>query len=117
VLTGVTDPATLLAASPMHRPDLLAPDAGGLLRPHPAVRSADRSWRCGGWSAELRSDGGLVLRGSPGNDAGADDGLDGLRALCVAHWARHPDGAPVPRIDAPDDAARRALTAWRLTEH
>src|SRR6185312_14732383 len=39
VLTGVTDPATLLAACPEHRPDLLAPDAGGLLHAHPAVRA------------------------------------------------------------------------------
>ena len=38
VLTGVTDPATLLAAGPEHRPDLLSADAAGLLTPHPAVR-------------------------------------------------------------------------------
>ena len=114
VLTGVTDPATLLAASPQHRPDLLAPDAGGLLRAHPAVRAADRSWRCGGWAAEPTGDGDLVLRGSPGDGDGAGDGLDGLRALCVAHWAGHPDGAPAPRIDAADAAAHHALTAWRL---
>jgi len=117
VLTGVTDPTTLLAASLEHRPDLLAPDAGGLLRAHPAVRAADRAWRCGDWVAEPRDDGGLVLRASPGDGDGADDGLDGLRALCVAHWARHPDGAPAPRIDAADDVARRELTAWRLAGH
>jgi glycerol-1-phosphatase len=117
VLTGVTDPATLLAASPQHRPDLLAPDVGGLLRAHPAVRAADRSWRCGRWAAEPTGDGDLVLRGSPGDGGGADDGLDGLRALCVAHWARHPGGAPAPRIDAADAAAHHALTAWRLAGH
>jgi HAD superfamily hydrolase (TIGR01450 family) len=117
VLTGVTDAAGLLEAPPHRRPDLVAPDAGGLLRPHPAVRAADRAWRCAGWTAEPGDDGGLLLRG-PGRDhiaaAGAADGLEGLRALCVAHWARHPDGAPAPRVVAADDAARRALSAWRL---
>jgi HAD superfamily hydrolase (TIGR01450 family) len=117
VLTGVTDAAGVLAAPPGQRPDLLAPDAGGLLRPHPAVRPTDRAWRCAGWIAEPGGDGALLLRG-PNSDedaaAAGDDGLDGLRALCVAHWARHPDGAPAPRIDGADDTARRALAAWRL---
>jgi HAD superfamily hydrolase (TIGR01450 family) len=117
VLTGVTDAATLLAATPEHRPDLLAPDAGGLLRPHPAVRAADRSWRCAGWSAEITADGGLLLHGPARGEEfpdDADDGLAGLRALCAAHWARHPDGASVPRIDGGDGAARHALAGWGL---
>jgi HAD superfamily hydrolase (TIGR01450 family) len=119
VLTGVTDPAALLAATPEHRPDLLAPDAGGLLRAHPGVRSADRSWHCAGWSVEPTGEEALVLR-CTGTGTGTDsagDGLDGLRALCVAHWARHPDGAPAPRIVPADDAARAALTAWHLAAH
>jgi HAD superfamily hydrolase (TIGR01450 family) len=119
VLTGVTDPAALLAATPEHRPDLLAPDAGGLLRAHPGVRSADRSWRCAGWSVEPAGEEAeaLVLRCTGTGTDPAGDGLDGLRALCVAHWARHPDGAPAPRIVAADDAARAALSTWHLAAH
>jgi glycerol-1-phosphatase len=120
VLTGVTDPATLLGAGPLHRPDLLAADAGGLLVAHPSVRAADGGWRCGGWTVvahgadlELRSDGHDEGNG----DRGAGDReLDGLRALCVAHWAAHPDGAPAPRATGADDAARGALRRWGLAE-
>ena len=51
VLSGVTVPATLLAARPDHRPDLLAPDARGVLVAHPAVTAADGGWRCGATSS------------------------------------------------------------------
>jgi hypothetical protein len=119
VLTGVTDPATLLAAGPLHRPDLLAADAGGLLVAHPPVRAADGGWRCGGWTVAAHGD-GFQLR-SPGEgdgggdaDGGSDRELDGLRALCVAHWTAHPDGAPAPSTTAADDAAREALRRWGL---
>jgi hypothetical protein len=114
VLTGVTDPAALLAASPEHRPDLLAPDAGGLLRAHPGVSGADRSWRCAGWAVEPAGGEALVLRRTKADPDGTDDGLDGLRALCVAHWARNPGGAAAPRIDAADEPARRAVAGWGL---
>jgi HAD superfamily hydrolase (TIGR01450 family) len=127
VLTGVTDPATLLAAGPLHRPDLLAADAGGLLVAHPAVRAADGGWRCGGWTVAAHGD-AFELRSTGGDDGGGDgngggdgsgrgDGdreLDGLRALCVAHWTAHPDGAPTPPTTAADDAARKALRRWGL---
>ncbi len=118
VLSGVTDPVTLLAAGPEHRPDLLAPDAGGLLTVHPAVVAEDGRWRCGEWSA--RSDGGdgplRLGRDAPGAPASADglDGLDGLRALCVAHWARHPGTAAPARVDAVDEAAASVLRRWAL---
>jgi HAD superfamily hydrolase (TIGR01450 family) len=114
VLTGVTDPAALLAARPEQRPDLLASDASGLLRPHPGVRAADNAWWCAGWAAEAGDEDGLVLASTGAATDEADDGLDGLRALCAAHWARHPLGAPAPRVDAADDSARRALTGWGL---
>jgi glycerol-1-phosphatase len=121
VLTGVTDPATLLGAGPLHRPDLLAADAGGLLVAHPSVRAADGGWRCGGWTV-LGSAGALELRaGDPAGDgSGPDDRpapereLDGLRALCVAHWSAHPDGAPAPSVTAADGAARDVLRRWGL---
>jgi glycerol-1-phosphatase len=113
VLTGVTDPATLLVAGPDQRPDLLAPDAGGLLTPHPAVVAGDGGWRCGEWSA--RAGDGLIRLGRDAVGAPASaDGLDGLRALCVAHWARHPEQAAPARVAAADEAAAAALRRWAL---
>ncbi len=116
VLTGVTDPATLLAAGPDQRPDLLAPDAAGLLTTHPAVVADDGGWRCGAWSARAGAgDGPLRLgRHVTGAAAGAD-GLDGLRALCVAHWARYPDTAAPARVAAADEAAAAELRRWALS--
>ncbi|MGY1688247.1 HAD-IIA family hydrolase [Geodermatophilus sp. SYSU D00867] len=111
VLSGVTVPATLLAAGPLHRPDLLAADAGGLLVPHPPVTAEDGGWRCGGWLATADGDGLLELRAGEG----AGDGLDGLRALCLAAWTGTPGGGPA-RVLAADGEARRALTAWGLAE-
>ncbi|SES66238.1 HAD-IIA family hydrolase [Geodermatophilus poikilotrophus] len=115
VLTGVTDPATLLAAGPDQRPDLLAPDAAGLLTAHPGVVAEDGGWRCGAWSARSGvGDGPLRLgRHSAGAAAGAD-GLDGLRALCVAHWARYPDTAAPARVTAADETAAAELRRWAL---
>ena len=115
VLTGVTDPATLLAAGPDQRPDLLAPDAAGLLTAHPGVVAEDGGWRCGAWSARSGAgDGPLRLgRHLAGAAAGAD-GLDGLRALCVAHWARNPARAAPARVVAADEAAAAELQRWAL---
>lgn len=111
VLTGVTDPRTLLAAIPQHRPDLLAEDAGGLLTPHPPVADDGSSWRCGDWVVRRAEGDDVLVLEAP---TGTTGGLDGLRALCVAHWSRHPgDGAPA-RIVAADDRAAAALDGWRL---
>ena len=116
VLTGVTDAATLLAAGPHQRPDLLSADAGGLLTPHPAVVADGGGARCGPWSARRTEAADVLLLGVDDPDRDGGDGLDGLRALCVAHWSRHPDhGAPV-RVVAGDDAAAAALERWGLTE-
>ena len=115
VLTGVTDPATLLAAGPDRRPDLLAPDAAGLLTAHPAVVAAgDGRWRCGAWTARS-ADGVLRLARDGAEGRGGADGLDGLRALCVAHWTRHPDDAVPPAgVTADDEAAAAGLRQWGL---
>ncbi|WP_029432573.1 HAD-IIA family hydrolase [Blastococcus sp. URHD0036] len=117
VLTGVTVPATLLTAGPDRRPDLLAPDCGGLLVAHPAVVADGERWRCGSWWAEagptglrLGSDGGST----PPSAAG--DGLDSLRALCVAHWAASSGQEEAPAVAAADEAAREALRRWDLAE-
>jgi HAD superfamily hydrolase (TIGR01450 family) len=125
VLSGVTGPAELLAAGPDHRPDLLSPDAAGLLTPHPPVVAADGAWRCGHWSARTDPDGQLTLTAvtapSPAMaDAGTDpqvspdDGLDGLRALAVAHWAQAGGQARPAVVRAGDDAAAGALAEWGL---
>jgi glycerol 3-phosphatase-2 len=114
VLTGVTDPRALLAARPDHRPDLLSPDVGGLLVTHPAVTGEAPAWRCGGWTARhAEGDDVLVLEGA-GEDDG--DGLDGLRALCVAHWSRHPDDGAPARVVAGDGRASEQLVRWRLAD-
>ena len=112
VFTGVTDPATLLAAPPQHRPDLLAADVNGLLTTHPSVLRGNDGWRCGAWTARpAEGEGAWVL------DVGEPvpgDGFDGLRALCVAHWSRHPeDGAPARVVPAHPTAAA-ALARWGL---
>jgi glycerol-1-phosphatase len=111
VLTGVTDPARLLAAGPVQRPDLVSADVAGLLVTHPVVVADGGGWRCGTWATGHDAD-GLVLR-AVGPTTGADD-LDGLRVLCVAHWHTHPDDAAAPCIRAADDEARRLLAGWGL---
>ncbi|MGY2077421.1 HAD-IIA family hydrolase [Blastococcus sp. SYSU DS0828] len=119
VFSGVTDPATLLAAGPDHRPDLLAADAAGMLHAHPAVTVEGRTWRCGGWTVQ-RAEGGdaLELRGPdagpPQRGAAASDDLDGLRALCVAHWAAHPTAAAPVRVLAHGPAATEVARTWHL---
>jgi hypothetical protein len=118
VFSGVTDPAVLIAAGPQHRPDLLADDAGGLLRPHPAVTTDGASWRCGDWTVRgAEGEGVLVLDGgsdTADGDAADGDGLDGLRALCVAHWSRHPQHGAPPRVVAACPRAGDALGRWGL---
>jgi HAD superfamily hydrolase (TIGR01450 family) len=116
VFSGVTDPAALLAAGPQRRPDLLAADASGLLDAHPAVVRHGGAWRCGAWWARPVGEGGRLLLGCEDAAAGADggDGLDGLRALCVGHWVHHPDGAVPAAVEAADEVAQEAASAWAL---
>jgi HAD superfamily hydrolase (TIGR01450 family) len=115
VFTGVTDPAGLLAAGPVHRPDLLAHDCTGLLVPHPAVTAAGGAWRCGAWLARP-AEGGEALVLTAAGAAGEDgsDGLDGLRALCVAHWSRHPGDGAAATVLAGDERAADVLAGWGL---
>jgi hypothetical protein len=124
VLSGVTGPAELLAAGPDHRPDLLARDAAGLLAVHPPVLATDGGWRCGSWSARAGADGVLTLVGAGPAAVAAEpdsraapaggDGLDGLRALAVAHWSQVGDAARPAAVRAGDDAAAQALAGWGL---
>jgi glycerol 3-phosphatase-2 len=113
VLTGVTDPRTLLAARPDHRPDLLSADAGGLLAAHPAVVADGPGRRCGRWRVgPAEGDDVLILEAVTRDEDG--DGLDGLRALCVAHWARHSDDGAPARVVAAGEQAAAALDRWGL---
>jgi HAD superfamily hydrolase (TIGR01450 family) len=113
VLSGVTVPALLLAAPSEHRPDLLAADAAGVLQPHPAVVPDGRSWRCGAWTASP-GEGRDVLVLEAAGDLAGDDGLDGLRALCVAHWSRQPDRGSPAGVVASGARAEEALARWGL---
>jgi glycerol-1-phosphatase len=79
VLTGVTDPADAVLASPSQRPTYLAEDLAGLLEPHPDVTSQDGSFSCEGWTARWAQE-HLELTGD-------GERIDGLRALCAAAWA------------------------------
>jgi glycerol-1-phosphatase len=119
VFSGVTEPADLLAAGPGCRPDLLAPDAGGLLTAHPAVEPTGAGWRCGRWLATATGEDGLTLAAAEpsvaaGNGSRGDD-LDGLRALTVAHWARLGEQARPAIMSAADEQAAQALAGWGLT--
>lgn len=83
VFTGVTDPRTLLRASPDQRPTYIAADLTGLLVPHPEVRRTGSAYTCGGWT--IGTDLAVSGTGEP---------MDGLRALCAASWdAGEPDHA------------------------
>jgi glycerol-1-phosphatase len=112
VLTGVTDPRALLAARPQERPDLLAPDTAGLLVAHLPVERTAGGWTCGGWTART-GEGGLVLA-ADGPLRPEGDGLDGLRALCVAAWSLPDHGLPELRTAADDARAAAALEDWGL---
>jgi glycerol-1-phosphatase len=114
VFTGVTEPAALLAAGPEHRPDLIAADCTGLLTAHPEVVPDADGWRCGGWWAGPDGSGVLTLRPAPAGDGPEDDDLDGLRALCVAHWQAAGEQATAARVAAGDESAGRLLAAWGL---
>ena len=115
VLTGVTDAGILLAAPPQQRPDLLSPDCAGLLVRHPGVGLDTTGARCGAWTARFaEADDTLLLEVAESAGAEDGDGLDGLRALCVAHWARHPDDGAAARVGAVGDRSRAALASWGM---
>jgi HAD superfamily hydrolase (TIGR01450 family) len=121
VFSGVTDAGTLLAAVPEHRPDHIGHDASALLAVHPPVVRTVTGWRCGDWEARPGEAGALLLarvadaaRSAAGG--ALPDGLDGLRALCVAHWGTHPDEGATARVVAGDGPAGEVLGRWRLEQ-
>ncbi|MFD5427086.1 HAD-IIA family hydrolase [Streptomyces sp. NPDC127084] len=96
VLTGVTDPARLLAARPEHRPTYVDADLRGLLPGQPEVGDDAGAFGCRGWRASVRG-GALELEGE-------GEALDGLRALCAAAWTEA--GQAASRLDAAKVLAR-----------
>jgi glycerol-1-phosphatase len=116
VFTGVTEPAALVAATPVHRPDLLSQDAGGLLTAHPAIEGAGGAWRCGGWTVLTGEAAGVLVLRRERPERPDGDGLDGLRALCVAAWSGAPGGPADVRVVADGDPAASAVERWRLHE-
>jgi hypothetical protein len=120
VFSGVTDARTLLAAGPEHRPDHIGVDASALLAIHPPVAGTPTGWRCGVWEVRPGTSGALLLVRTGDDElrtegrSAAPDGLDGLRAVCVAHWSNHPDEGTAPRVLAGDGSAAAALEGWGL---
>ncbi|MEU6092203.1 HAD-IIA family hydrolase [Streptomyces sp. NPDC047085] len=99
VLTGVTDGARLLAASPQHRPTYVDADLRGLLTGQPDVTQDGDGFRCGKWTATAGAD-RLELEGD-------GEPLDGLRALCAAAWSAAGEG--VCELDGGKALARLGL--------
>jgi hypothetical protein len=119
VLSGVTSPAELLAASPDHRPSYISVDLAGLLEAHDAPREADRGVVCGCWHASATQE-RLTLRlvGTAASGGPADD-LDALRALCAAQWAvdgRAPSHIGVDGDESQRHAALAVLDRLRLRD-
>jgi HAD superfamily hydrolase (TIGR01450 family) len=117
VLSGVTTPVDLLAASVPHRPTFVAADVGGLLLAQPAAVRDERSVHCGQWWVDRTDTGPVVLHA----EAAAADPLDALRACCVAVWSAAPERQETASIDeiagtlsAGDDAAAALLAGWGL---
>jgi glycerol 3-phosphatase-2 len=112
VFTGIAEAAMVLAAPPQQRPDLIAADASGLLVAHPPVAADGDTWTCGRWT--VRADGGDLRLAGHADSGATGDGLDALRALCVAHWSRHPDDGSPARVAADDQVAAAELQRWWL---
>lgn len=131
VLSGVTAPHELLAASPEHRPTYLSADLTGLLHSHPEPALTDDGAVCDRWRAEriavddtqvrlgLELVGGVAGSAQSDGRVDPDQSLDGLRALCAALWAldeaddepgrggRAPQSGITVEARGDDNAARR----------
>jgi len=116
VLSGITDPARLIAAEPGERPNYLASDVRGLLAQHRAPRSRGRVSLCGSWRVVRRRRQLELTRLDPQpipevGATGPEPELEALRALCHAAWAS--TGAAV-RCQAGDPKAEGMLARLGL---
>jgi HAD superfamily hydrolase (TIGR01450 family) len=104
VLTGIHQPADVLAAGPAHRPTYVAANLDGMFAEAHRVPATDTTWRV---TAE---DATLVLDGD-----GSD--LDALGALCAVRWAdgRWPASGPMV-VRGVGDAAPAALARLGLRQ-
>lgn len=125
VLTGVTTPGVLLAASRALRPSFVARDLTGLLRAHEAPVLSAGVARCGSWQASVDPDGAVVLADEPGTcergesrGTGTDEpsSMPALRALCAAVWSTDAggQGRAAPLVRAHSERAAAALRSLGL---
>jgi hypothetical protein len=73
-----------------------------------------RSWRCGAWTVGGGEAAGVLVLRHEGAERPDDDGLDGLRALCVAAWSGSPDESADVRVLADGAPAAAAAERWQL---
>lgn len=85
VMTGVSTPADVIAAEPVHRPTYVSTDLRGLLQPGRDIAQAARSGRSGRWVA---CDVGIQC--ADGEPTGADDAADLLALACALAWSGRP---------------------------
>jgi glycerol 3-phosphatase-2 len=100
VLTGVSNPAELLAASPERRPTYVAADLSGLFRPAADATVPAPAGELAGWRLD-RADASATL-------AGSGDPVAALRLLCGATW----DGVPLSALHAASPEAEALLKSW-----
>ncbi|MGX7679622.1 HAD-IIA family hydrolase [Jatrophihabitans sp. DSM 45814] len=111
VLTGVTSPADLLAATTAQRPDYLGRDLNALLTSHPKVNRLENGFGCG--SAVVRIDDRDLSVGA-GLQSEEGDGLDPLRALSAAAWSLSDAGLRPAGLVATDKIALDLLSGLGL---
>ena len=70
--------------------------------------------RRGGWTVRTGEAAGVLVLRREGPERPDGDGLDGLRALCVAAWSGAPDGPADVRVVADGDPAASTVEPWRL---
>jgi HAD superfamily hydrolase (TIGR01450 family) len=84
VLTGVSSPRDLLAATPEQRPSYLGSNLDALQRRHAAPVIDSAGARCRDITV---TDHGDVRGPADGSSGAGADGLDGLRAACALGWS------------------------------
>jgi hypothetical protein len=106
VLTGVTGPAQLVTAPPLHRPTYLAEDLRALAEAPDALAVAPGLVHRGGFSAAVER--GRIVVNLPEPRRGGRF-VDALRAVCGAAWAATDQGDSVAGAEAAlAEAGRRA---------